>query len=441
MRPVETLLLPRWVIPVSSPGLALEEHAVVVDQGRIVAVSPRSEALAAFQPGETVELPRHALLPGFVNIHTHAAMNLLKGVADDLPLMEWLEGHIWPAEGEHVSREFVASGARLAMAEMLRSGTTCFNDMYFFPDAVAEAAETAGMRASVGLIVLDFPTAWGQDAAEYLARGVEIHDRFRNSRLIRTALAPHAPYTVSDEPLGKVVAYAHEMDIPIHMHVHETAGEVEQAQQQGERPLTRLERLGLLGPNLIAVHMTQLTHEEVARCAAQGVNVAHCPESNLKLASGFCPVQRLLDAGINVAIGTDGSASNNDLDMLGEMRTAALLAKGVAADARALPAARALECATLAGARALGLDSELGSIDEGKAADLSAIDLGTVETQPVYDPISQIVYAAGREQVTDVWVSGRRLLKERRLTTLDESALLSEAAEWQQRIATGTEAA
>ena len=341
MPQVESILLPRWVIPVSSPGVALEGHAVVVDEGRIVAVAPRAEVEAAFQARQTISLDRHALIPGLINIHTHAAMSLLRGIADDLPLMEWLEGHIWPAEGKHVSREFVSSGTRLACAEMLRGGTTTFNDMYFFSDCVAEVAEEIGMRASVGLIVLDFPTAWAQNAAEYLSRGIEIHDRFRNSPLIRTALAPHAPYTVSDDPLRKVVAYAHELDIPIHMHIHETAFEVEQAAaQSGERPLARLDRLGLLGPEMIAVHMTQLSDEEIELCARRNLHVAHCPESNLKLASGFCPVAKLAAAGVNLALGTDGAASNNDLDMLGEMHIAALLAKGVSGDAAALPAAR-----------------------------------------------------------------------------------------------------
>lgn len=435
MQSVDSILLPRWVIPVTEPGQVLEDHGIAIHQGRIVAVAPQAYLQEKYQAAETVTLANHALIPGLVNAHTHAAMNLLKGIADDLPLMQWLEEHIWPAEGQHVSREFVSTGTQLACAEMLRSGTTTFNDMYFYPDAVATAAESVGMRASVGLIVLDFPTVWAQNAGEYLAKGIEIHDHYRNSALISTTLAPHAPYTVSDEPLQKIASYAHELDVPVHIHVHETAFEVAQAEEQnGMRPLQRLDKLGLLGPQMIAVHMTQLTEAEIALCAERNLHIAHCPESNLKLASGFCPTTKLLQAGVNVAIGTDGSASNNDLNMLGEMQTTALLAKGVVGDAQAIPAWQALEMATLGGARALGLQQDIGSIEPGKAADLTAIDLNAVETQPLYDPISQIVYAAGREQVSDVWVAGRRLLKQGELTTLNTSDLLAEAESWRARI-------
>lgn len=438
MRQAETILLPEWVIPVSKPGEALEQHAVVLDQGKIIAVMPSDEVPQSYQANETVDLSGHALIPGLVNSHSHAAMSLLKGMADDLPLMEWLEKHIWPAEARHVNREFVTAGTQLACAEMLRSGTTTFNDMYFFPDGVATAVEKIGMRASVGLIVLDFPTVWAENATDYLAKGIEIHDRFRNSGLITTTLAPHAPYTVSDDPLQKIASYSHELDIPVHMHVHETAFEVAEAERQsGERPLARLDRLGLLGPQMIAVHMTQLSDEEIRLCGERNLHIVHCPESNLKLASGMCPVTALLDAGVNVALGTDGSASNNDLDMLGEMRSAALLAKAVTGDASTVPAAKALEMATLGGARALGLDAQIGSIEVGKSADLTAIDLNRIETQPVYDPISQLVYAAGREQVSNVWVAGKRLLKSGQLTTIDSTALLAQTAEWRTRIAKG----
>ncbi|MGQ0658958.1 MAG: TRZ/ATZ family hydrolase [Chromatiales bacterium] len=434
-QPVDTLIHAPWVVPVEPRGAVLEHHAIAVDGGNIVALLPGTEAEQHYQARETVRLVNHALIPGLVNAHTHAAMTLLRGYADDLPLMQWLQDYIWPAERKWASPEFVRDGTLLAIAEMLRGGVTCFADMYFFPDAVAQAAASTGIRATVGLILIEFPSAWATDAADYLRKGIELHDRLRDHPLIRTAFAPHAPYTVSDASFEKLATYAGELNIPIHMHVHETADEVRNAlAQTGERPLKRLERLGLLTPQLLAVHMTQLEPHEIGAVAAQGVHVLHCPESNLKLASGFCPVARLTRAGVNVAIGTDGAASNNDLDMFGEMRTAALLAKAVAGDTTAVPAALALQMATLNGARALGIDDITGSLRPGKSADVVAVNLGHCSTQPVYDAISSLVYAAGRDAVTDVWVGGRRLLKERALLTLDEDELLLRARSWHARL-------
>ncbi len=435
MEPVDTLIEARWIVPVTPAGVTLEEHALAIADGRIAGVCPVREARERYAPAVTHRLADHALIPGLVNTHTHAAMTLFRGLADDLPLMEWLEQHIWPAETQWVSEAFVRDGTRLAVAEMLRGGTTCFNDMYFFPDETARVASAAGIRATVGLIVIDFSTVWAGDANEYIAKGLEVHDQLRNDPLVQVAFAPHAPYTVSDEPLARIGVLAEELDIPVHIHVHETRDEVTRSVARfGERPLARLDRLGLLSPHLLAVHMTQLEDAEIRRVAACGAHVVHCPESNLKMASGFCPVQRLLGAGTNLALGTDGAASNNDLDMLGEMRTAALLAKGVSGEASALQAAQALEMATLGGARALGLEERIGTLEPGKEADVAAIDLCTIETEPLYHPISQIVYAAGRAQVTDAWVAGRHLLKERVLLTLDEGALRARAREWRGRI-------
>ncbi len=435
MEAIETLLSARWVIPVEPLGEVLEHHAIAIRDGHIVDILPTAEAEEKYKATHRIERGSHALIPGLINAHTHAAMSLMRGLADDLPLMSWLNDHIWPAEAKWVSPDFVRDGTQLAMAEMLRGGTTCFNEMYFFPDTVAQEAEHAGMRAVIGLIVIDFPTAWAQDAADYLHKGLKVHDQMRGHPLITTAFAPHGPYTVSDEPLAKVVMYAEELDIPIHMHVHETADEISHGMENhGKRPLQRLAELGVLSPQLAAVHMTQLTDEEVAQVAAANAHVVHCPESNLKLASGFCPVQKLIDAGVNVALGTDGAASNNDLDMFGEMRTAALLAKGVAGNASALPAAQALAMATINGARALGLEAVCGSLVVGKAADVVAVKMDDLETQPLYHPISQLVYATGRDKVSDVWVAGRHLLKERRLTTLNEEAIQASAQAWQTRL-------
>lgn len=435
MQEIDSLIHARWVIPVEPEGVVLENHSVAIQDGRILEILPRASALARYTACETVELPEHALIPGLINAHTHAAMSLMRGLADDLPLMEWLQKHIWPAEGRWVGAEFVRDGTQLAMAEMLRGGVTCFNDMYFFPEVTAHAAEAAGMRACVGLIQIDFPSAWAANADDYLHKGLALHDEYRNHPLIRTAFAPHAPYTVSDGPLGKIQMYAEELDIPVHMHVHETADEINGSMtQHHQRPLARLTGLGLVSPRLLAVHMTQLTNTEITAFAAAGAHVVHCPESNLKLASGFCPIATLLEAGVNVALGTDGTASNNDLDMFGEMRTAALLAKAVAGRANAVPATTALRMATLNGARALGLEAEIGSLQQGKWADITAVHLGGIETQPMYHPISQLVYATGRDKVTNVWVAGRRLLADRRLTTLDEMAVLAKAREWHARI-------
>ncbi len=435
MEKVDTLIKARWVAPVIPRGAVLADHAVAIRQGRIVGVLAAAEAETRFRADEVVDRPGHLLIPGLVNAHTHAAMALLRGLADDLPLMDWLQLHIWPAEQRWMSAEFVEHGTELAIAEMLLGGTTTVNDMYFFPEVVARVAARIGMRACVGMIMIKFPTVWASEPAEYLRKGLAMRDEYKGHPLITTSFAPHAPYTVDDEQLETIRRLADELEVPVHTHVHETADEVlGSVVDCGSRPLARLDRLGLVSPMLMAVHMTQLEPEEIARVAAAGASVVHCPESNLKLASGFCPVAQLLEAGVNVCIGTDGAASNNDLDMLGEMRSAALLAKGVAGRADALSAAQALEMATLNGARALGLAEETGSIEAGKWADLCCVDLARPASWPVYDPIAQLVYAAGRDQVEDVWVAGRRLVAERQLTRMDEAAIVARATEWRNRI-------
>ena len=435
MLQIDTLVHARWVIPVEPHGQVLEHHAVAIHNGRIVALLPSDGARRTYRATHEHELPGHALIPGLVNSHTHAAMTLFRGLADDMPLMTWLGEHIWPAEARWVGEEFVAAGSALAVAEMLRGGTTCFNDMYFFPQITGRIAAAAGMRAVIGLIVIDFPSAWAADTDGYFSRAIETFDEFKGHPLVGTAFAPHAPYSVGDAPLARIRKLADELELPVHMHVHETRDEVgQQMQRDGRRPLARLDALGLVSPGLVAVHMTQLEDAEIALCADRGVQVVHCPESNLKLASGFCPVDRLLSAGVNVALGTDGAASNNDLDMLGELRTAALLAKGVARDPSAVPAATALRMATLDGARALGLGDTIGSLEPDKEADMVAVDLSFPETQPVHHPISQLVYAAGRRQVSHVWVAGRPVLLEGRLTTVDLDKIRADAEQWRERI-------
>ena len=435
MQPIDTLLLAAHVVPVSSPG-ALRDHAVAIDAGRIVAVLPRADAIARFDARETVDLARHALIPGLVNLHCHAAMTLLRGIADDQPLMTWLTQHIWPAEAKHVDDAFVEEGSLVAMAEMLRAGVTCVNDMYFFPEATARAALRAGMRAAVGLIVIEFPSAYATTPQQYLEKGLAMRAAFVGEPLLSFCMAPHAPYTVADETFRRLVALADQHDMPIHTHLHETRHEVEDGlKQHGVRPFERMRHLGVVGPRLIAVHAVHLEEVEMDTLARVGAAMAHCPSSNLKLASGFAAVAALRARGVPVGFGTDGAASNNRLDVLTEMRTGALLAKAVANDASVIGAHEALEMATLQGARALGLADRIGSIEAGKFADLAAIDLGGLETRPGYDPISDLVYAAGREHVTDVWVAGTARVRKGELTTLDANALAATADAWQRKIA------
>ncbi|HPA01595.1 MAG TPA: TRZ/ATZ family hydrolase [Chiayiivirga sp.] len=434
-RSCDLLIEAGWVIPVEPHGVVLENHAVAVDEGRILDLLPIAEARLRYAPRERVELPQSALFPGLVNAHTHNPMTLMRGVANDLPLMQWLKGHIWPIEAAVLGPRFCADGAELAVAEMLRGGTTCCNENYFFPDAIGAVYARLGFRCRLGLPVIEFPTPWARTRDEYFDKAAEVHDAFLGHPRVSTAFAPHAPYTVSDASFERIRMLSDQFEIPVHCHVHETAREVEDSlREHGQRPLSRLQRLGLVNRHLIAVHMTQLTEAEIALCAAEGVSVVHCPESNLKLASGFAPVEALRRAGANVALGTDGCASNNDLDMIGEMRSAALLAKAVAQDAAAVDAASALRMATLDAAQALDLDGEIGSIEPGKQADLAAMRFDDPETQPLYDPIAQLVYAGARQQVHWVWIAGEAKLRERELTGMDLPGILARAREWRERI-------
>lgn len=363
------------------------------------------------------------------------AMTLFRGIADDLPLREWLEGHIWPAEKEWVGADFVRDGTALAIAEMIRGGTTCASDMYFFPEISARTAATMGMRAVIGMPILEIETAWAASAEECFSKGLEVHDAYRGHPLVTVAFAPHAPYTVSDSALKRIRTLADELELPVHMHVHETWGEIQDAvAARGERPMQRLKRLGLTSRQLVAVHMASLDETDLATAAQGNINVVHCPESNMKLASGICPVPRLLEAGVNVCLGTDGAASNNDLSMLGEMKTAALLGKVATGDPSALPASTILEMATINGARALGLEEQTGSLEPGKWADICCIDVRKLHMQPLYDPVSQIIYCAERGDVSDVWVAGKHLLDAGRLLNASLPGLIENAASWASRL-------
>jgi len=435
-QPCDLLIEAGYVVPVEPHAVVLENHAVAVNDGAIVAILPTNEARSRFRAKETVSRPEAALIPGLVNAHAHNPMTLLRGVADDLPLKVWLQEHIWPVEGAVIGPDFVADGVTLAIAEMLRGGTTCVNENYFFPDVQAATYKKHGFRARVGLPVIDFPTAWAKSDDEYFDRAGEVHDQWRHDPLVATAFAPHAPYTVSDENFERIRMLADQLDVPVHLHLHETAQEVAQSQEKhGQRPFARMDRLGLVNDRLIAVHMTQLTPSEIALCAERGVSVVHCPESNLKLASGFCPACALQRAGVNLAIGTDGAASNNDLDMFGETRTAAILAKAVADDAAGFDAFSALRAATLGGAKAMGFDHLVGTIEPGKQADLVCVDLSALETQPLHHVVSQLIYATGRHQVSDVWIAGKPKLRERELVGMDVAGIVVNAKRWRDRIA------
>jgi 5-methylthioadenosine/S-adenosylhomocysteine deaminase len=434
---IDLLIEPEWLIPIEPAGLVLRDHAVAVHNGRIVGIEPAARAAALWQPRQHVQLPGQVLIPGLVNAHTHAAMALLRGHADDLPLMRWLNERIWPAEGRLMSAAFVHDGTLLAAWEMLRGGVTCFNDMYFFPEAAAQAATAAGIRAVLGITLAEFPSAYGRDAEDYLTRGLAARDAWSDHPLLSFALAPHAPYTVSDRSFERVATLAAQLDVPIHIHVHETGDEIEDGLKRfGMRPLRRLERLGLLGPHLLAVHAVHVTEDEIELLARTGCAVIHCPTSNMKLASGISPATAMAAAGLRIALGSDGAASNNRLDMLQEMRHAGLLAKVVSGDATALDAHRLLRMATLDGASALGLGDDIGTITPGKWADLCAVRLDHWLCRPCSDPASQLIYVADRSQVSHVWVAGSLRIHDGEPVNMPPGRLIELAESWHNRIGT-----
>ncbi|WP_309045575.1 TRZ/ATZ family hydrolase [Marinobacter sediminicola] len=425
----------RWLIPIEPSGVVLEHQAVIIQGSRIVAVLPVAQADREFRTRETINLPHHVVMPGLINMHGHAAMSLFRGMADDLPLMTWLNDHIWPAEGRFVSEQFIIDGTQLAMAEMLRTGTTTFSDMYFFPEIVAQLAHDTGMRAQICFPLLDFPTAWGSGPDDYLNKGEALINEWKDNTYIMPAIGPHAPYTVSDEPLSRAAALSKKTGARIQIHLHETEFEVTEAKEKhGERPIERLAKLGVLGAKTQCVHMTQVSDSDITLLADSGAHVIHCPESNLKLASGLCPVHKLLENGVNLAIGTDGAASNNDLDLFGEIQTAAMVAKVVANEATALSAHQALQVATINGAKALGREHELGSLVAGKLADIIAIDLSDPFIQPVYDPASHLVYSNHGRAVSHSWIGGVPQVQDGKLTRIDVPDLMLRVKDWAEKI-------
>lgn len=435
MKTVDTTISAKWIIPVIPKGRVYEDCALVISEGQIIDIIPNGQVNALYQSKEVINLPGHALMPGLINAHGHTPMSLLRGFADDHPLMTWLNDHIWPAEQKWVSEEFVHDGSELAIAEMLLSGTTCFSDMYFFPEVTAKLALEHGIRAQINFPIMDFPTAWGSGPDEYFRKGLDLWDQYRTQELVNIGFGPHSPYTVADSSLDKIATYSEELQAPIHIHLHETAFEVEEAlKNHGKRPMQRLKDLGLLSPLLQCVHMTQVDDEDIKTLADTGAHVIHCPDSNLKLASGICPTQALLDKSINVALGTDGAASNNDLNVFSEMQTAALIGKYKQNDASAINAETALEMATINGAKAMGLSDTIGSLEKGKSADCIAIDLSGLAYQPVHNPISQLVYTHAGNQVSDVWIRGKRKVKNHTLVSINTEKLIKTANLWRNKI-------
>jgi 5-methylthioadenosine/S-adenosylhomocysteine deaminase len=434
MESIDHIIQAKWLITCEKNHSVLEDHALVMHQGKIKDILPSKLANERYTAKNIENYSTHAIMPGFINAHTHLAMNMFRGLADDLALMNWLNKHIWPAEKKWVSQEFVYDASLFAIAEMIRSGTTCFNDMYFFLQATAEAADISGIRGAIGITVIDFPTAWAATTDEYFSKGLDFYEKYKNHDRIIATLAPHAIYTVSDKNLLRIKEVAEQYNLKINMHIHETADEINQSlAQTKQRPIKRLQALELISSQLIAVHMTQINQEDLEILQLTQPHIVHCPQSNMKLASGACPVVTLQENGLNVALGTDGAASNNDLNMLEEMRVAAFMAKHDS-NPENLPAPDVLTMATLHGAKALGIDAITGSLTIGKAADFIAINLEAIETLPIYHPVSQIVYSASRSQVTDVWVAGKQLLKNRQLTTLDEKELMKKAKYWGEKI-------
>ncbi len=431
---IDTLLSPDWLIS-NACAQILSQYSLAIDKGMIIDILPTEQAVKKYQATEHLVLTEQVLLPGLINTHTHVAMSLLRGFADDLPLMTWLQQHIWPAEQQWVGEEFVYDGSLLAIAEMLKQGVTCFNDMYFFAEMTAKVVAQTGIRANLGLIVVDFPSAWAKNADDYIAKNLALYQQWQDHSHIHWAWAPHAPYSVSDQALATIASQADQLDIPIHMHVHETQDEINQSLAHYQmRPIPRLQQLGLLSKRLLAVHMTHLTEDEIEQVAENQVQVIHCPQSNLKLASGVCPVAKLMRQGVNIAIGTDSAASNNDLDVLAEIQTAALLAKGVANDASVLPANKALAMATINAASALQWQSQIASLEIGKQADCIAMDMSVIEVLPIYHLLSQLIYASHASQVNHVWVAGKQLVKNKQLLTIDELELKSKIQQWGQRL-------
>ncbi len=428
---IDMIIHARWILPMSADPAVLENHSIAIAGERIVGILPTGIAKQQWRAAQELQRHDHVIMPGLVNAHAHTPCNLFRGLADDLPLMDWLKNHIWPAEGLILNPESVADFMYMAILELLRGGVTCFCDHFFFHDTAAKVVKETGVRANIALWIGNVPTVWGKNEAEYFAKAENTLNASTPDPRISWSLGPHSPYMVTPEAFKKIKNLSEQFNIPIHLHLHETQAEIDESlAKYGKRPIEWLNELGLISPKLIGIHMTQLTPQEIELVAASGMSIVHCPESNLKLASGFAPIHELLSAGVNVAIGTDGAGSNNDLDMFGELQTAALLCKGLSRSPTALPAYQALQMATIQGAKAFGLDHEIGSLESGKVADIISVDLSSYLTQPVYNPISHLAYAVNRLQVSDVWVAGKQLLNKGEFTEMDPQEIIRKSQHW-----------
>jgi 5-methylthioadenosine/S-adenosylhomocysteine deaminase len=424
-----------WIFTSNSEGQLLSDYSIVIENDKIIDLVPQDKVFDEYEANDTYQLTDHILIPGLINTHTHAAMSLFKGFADDLPLQDWLNDYIWPAEKEFINSSFVKDGSILALSEMIKSGVTTFNDMYFFPDATAEAVKELGVRSNIGLVVLDFPTNYATDPEDYLLKGFEFRDKWRNEELITTSIAPHAPYSVSDEAFTLINTYSEELSINIHTHLHETQWEIEDSiEKYGITPVQRLNNLGIIGPSLMAVHCVHLNDQDMATLAKNKVSIVHNPSSNMKLGSGIADIAKMLKQNLNISLGTDSSASNNRLDIMEEMRLAALLIKGSTKSPESFSANEAIKMATINGAKALGLESIIGSIEKNKKADLVAIDLNSIENQPIYNPLTTLVYSSSRSDVSYVWIDGEIKLKDKKLVKIDEERIIQLAKKWQRKL-------
>jgi 5-methylthioadenosine/S-adenosylhomocysteine deaminase len=424
-----------WIFTSNSEGQLLSDYSIVIENDKIIDLVPQDKVFDEYEANDIYQLTDHILIPGLINTHTHAAMSLFKGFADDLPLQDWLNDYIWPAEKEFINSSFVKDGSILALSEMIKSGVTTFNDMYFFPDATAEAVKELGVRSNIGLVVLDFPTNYATDPEDYLLKGFEFRDKWRNEELITTSIAPHAPYSVSDEAFTLINTYSEELSINIHTHLHETQWEIEDSiEKYGITPVQRLNNLGIIGPSLMAVHCVHLNDQDMATLAKNKVSIVHNPSSNMKLGSGIADIAKMLKQNLNISLGTDSSASNNRLDMMEEMRLAALLIKGSTKSPESFSANEAIKMATINGAKALGLESIIGSIEKNKKADLVAIDLNSIENQPIYNPLTTLVYSSSRSDVSYVWIDGEIKLKDKKLVKIDEKKIIQLAKKWQRKL-------
>ncbi|HEY1303670.1 MAG TPA: amidohydrolase family protein [Vicinamibacterales bacterium] len=434
-RQVSLVVTGGTVVTMDPAGRVVPNGAVAIDGADIQAVDTAANISRQFRGRVTIDATNQVILPGLINTHTHAPMVLYRGLADDLALTEWLNKYIFPAEAKTVSPEFVRAGTRLALVEMIQSGTTTFADMYYFEEEVARETKQAGMRGVLGQTVIQFPVADAKTPADALVRAESFIMLFKDDPLITPAVAPHAMYTLDGPTLKAARDLSRRYDVPTLIHVAETRDELQTAQERFRAsPVAYLESLGFLGPGVLAAHGVWVDDADIATLKARGVGVSHNPESNMKLASGAAPVASYLRADVAIGLGTDGAASNNDLDMFEAMRVASFLAKHVAADPRVLTAKVALEMATIRGARALGMDRTIGSLEPRKHADLITVSMAGARQTPMYDPLSHLVYVSRGDDVQNTIVNGQVLMRDRKLLTMDEAAVLADARKWVDKV-------